>query len=164
VEIIYGYAYQSAPLFLAIYCLLYLLVGFGYLVLPSLYNGLGETKTTLKMSLITFVTLVLMSPIFTKAYNVQGLIVALLIDNFCGTIYGLYTARKNFKITFETSVLLKIYINSAVGGIPAKTRKSTPKLEKIFNLSRKLFSNYKLLKAEVGNAPQHLVILKELCA
>jgi len=119
VEVIYGNAYQSAPIFLATYSLLYLMVGFGYIVLPSLYNGLGETKTTLKMALITFMTLVFMSPILTKAYNVQGLIAAFLIANFCGTTYGLYTARKNFKIAVEVGVLLKIYINSAVGGIPA---------------------------------------------
>jgi len=119
VEVIYGSAYQLAPIFLATYSLLFLMVGFGYLVLPSLYNGLGDTKTTLKMSIITFVTLVLMSPILTKAYNVQGLIVAFLLANFCGTTYGLYTARKNFKITVELGVLLKIYINSEVGSIPA---------------------------------------------
>ena len=119
VDVIYGNAYQLAPPFLATYSLLYLMVGIGYLVLPSLYNGLGDTKTTLKMSLITFVTLALMSPILTKAYNVQGLIVAFLSANFCGTAYGLYVARKNFKIAVEIGVLLKIYINSAVGSIPA---------------------------------------------
>ena len=119
VEVIYGNAYQLAPIFLATYSLLFLMVGFGYLVLPSLYNGLGDTKTTLKMSLITFVTLVLMSPILTKAYNVQGLIAAFLMANFCGTTYGLYTAIKNFKIAVEVGALLKIYINSAVGSMPA---------------------------------------------
>jgi O-antigen/teichoic acid export membrane protein len=119
VEIIYGYAYQSASLFLAMYSLLYFLVGFGYLVLPSLYNGLGETKMTLKMSLITFVALAFLSPMFTKAYNVQGLIAAFLVASACGTIYGLYTARKNFRIAVETGVILKIYINSAISSIPA---------------------------------------------
>lgn len=119
VEIIYGYAYQSAPLFLAFYSLLYFLVGFGYLVLPSLYNGLGETKTTLRISLITFVALAFMSPMFTKAYNVQGLIAAFLVASACGTIYGLHTARRNFKIAVETGVMLKIYINSAISSIPA---------------------------------------------
>lgn len=119
IEVIYGDAYQSAPLFLATYYLLYFLVGPSYLVLPSLYNGLGETKTTLKMSLITFLILAVLSPIFTKTYNVQGLIVAFLVASTASVIYGLYTARKRFQIELDTRTLLKIYLNSAVSVIPA---------------------------------------------
>ncbi|MEM3700073.1 MAG: flippase [Candidatus Bathyarchaeia archaeon] len=119
VEIIYGNAYQAAPMFLATYCLLYFLVGFGYLVLPSLYNGLGETKITLKMSLVNFGVLVFLSPLLTKAYSVQGLIVAFLIANSLATTYGLYIARKKFHISVETHAALKIYLNSAISSIPA---------------------------------------------
>ncbi|MGQ9640634.1 MAG: oligosaccharide flippase family protein [Candidatus Bathycorpusculaceae bacterium] len=118
VEVVYGHTYQSAPVFLTIYGMLYFLVGFGYLILPSLYNGLGETKTTLKMSVITFLTLAILSPIFTKTYNVQGLIVAFLIASTGGTIYGLHVARKNFQISVDTYTLLKIYLNSAVSSLP----------------------------------------------
>lgn len=118
VELIYGHTYQLAPLFLATYCLLYFLVGFGYLVLPSLYNGLGETKTTLKMSLITFLTLAILSPILTKIYNVQGLIVAFLIASAVSTIYGLCIARKNFQISYNTSALLKIILNATISSVP----------------------------------------------
>jgi len=39
VQIIYGSAFHSAPLYLATYFALYFLVGLGYLTLTSLYNG-----------------------------------------------------------------------------------------------------------------------------
>jgi O-antigen/teichoic acid export membrane protein len=119
VQIIYGSTYGSAPLFLAICCLPYLLVGLGYLVLPSLYNGLGETKITLKMSLITFIILIVLSPILTKTYSVQGLIAAFIIASTASTLYGLHVARKNLQVLFATGALLKIYFNSAISTIPA---------------------------------------------
>jgi O-antigen/teichoic acid export membrane protein len=40
VQIIYGSTYSLASVFLSIHVLIYLLVGIGYLTLPSLYNGL----------------------------------------------------------------------------------------------------------------------------
>jgi len=118
VEIIYGHEYHLAPTFLAIYSLLYFLVGLGYLVLPSLYNGIGETKMTFKMSLIAFATIVSLSPLFTKYYSVPGLISAFLLANGCGVAYGLYNAKKKFQITIEIHKMLKIFLNSAASSIP----------------------------------------------
>ena len=114
VQIIYGSTYASAPLFLSTYCLLYFLVGIGYLNLQSLYNGLGETKTTLKISLISFFALILLSLPLTQAYGVQGIIVAFLLANTMGTLYGAYKARKKFKIEFDSRNILKIYLISLV--------------------------------------------------
>ena len=117
VQTIYGTTYQSASVFLATYCLLYLLVGFGHLTLPSFYNGIGETKTTLKMSLLTFSALAVFSPLLTKTYNVQGLIVAFLIASTIGTLYGSYVAMKKFQVKFEAPILLKVYAISAVSSV-----------------------------------------------
>lgn len=134
VQIIYGYTYESAPLFLTTYCLLYFLVGLGYLVLPSFYNGLGETKTTLKMSLITFLMLAVLSPIFTETYSVQGLIVAFLIASTAGTTYGLYIARKDFQIEFDTNIF-RIYLNSAISSILPLLMLHFTQLPKILNIT-----------------------------
>lgn len=117
VQIIYGSGFQSASLFLAIYCLLYFLVGLGYLNLTSFYNGLGETKTTLKISLITFFTLALLSPILTKTYSVPGLIIAFLVASLVSTSYGSYIARKKFQIEFDSKALAKIYLSSIMSSI-----------------------------------------------
>jgi O-antigen/teichoic acid export membrane protein len=119
VQIIYGSTYQSAPLFLAIYCLLYFLVGFGYLTLSSFFNGLGQTKISLVISLITFFSLALLSPILTSTYGVSGLITAFLIGSAVGTICGLYTAKRRFQIEFDTVSLVKVYLISIFAAFPS---------------------------------------------
>ncbi len=118
VQIIYGLEYQTAPQFLATYCLIYLLVGLGYLTLTSFFNGLGETKTTLMISLIGFVILAVLSPILTRAYSVQGSIIAILIASTAGIAYGSYRARRKFHIEFDTRSLVKIYLVSAISSVP----------------------------------------------
>ena len=118
VEIVYGSTYQPASLFLAIFCLTYFLVGLGYLTLSSFFNGLGETKTTLKASIIALIALIVLSPALTKTYSVPGLIIASLIASTASTIYGSYIARKNFQIKFDIRSIVRIYLISAVCSIP----------------------------------------------
>jgi O-antigen/teichoic acid export membrane protein len=117
VQIIYGSTYELAPLFLSTYILLYLLAGIGYLTLPSLYNGLGETKTTLKMNLITFFSLIILAVPLTQAYGVQGVITAFIISLAAGTFYGAYTARKKYSIEFDVRNVAKIYLISAFASV-----------------------------------------------
>jgi O-antigen/teichoic acid export membrane protein len=117
VQIVYGGTYDSASLFLSISCLVYFLVGMGSLTLPSLFNGLGDTKSTLKMNLITFFTLVILAIPLTQSYGVQGIIVGLLIANTAGTIFGLFKARTKFLIEYDTKCIAKIYLISALSGI-----------------------------------------------
>jgi O-antigen/teichoic acid export membrane protein len=119
VEITYGSTFESTSLFLSTYCLLYFLVGIGYLVLPSLYNGLGETRVTFEMSLITFLMLAVQAPFLTTTYGVQGLITAFLVASAVGTLYGLGVARKKFQVTFDALTLLKVYLVSAVSCVSA---------------------------------------------
>jgi O-antigen/teichoic acid export membrane protein len=118
VETVYGSTYQTASLFLALFCLTYLLVGLGYLALSSFFNGLGETKTTLKMSIISLIVLVILSPILTKMYNVPGLIIATFLASAATTIYGSYTARRNFQIEFGIRIIFRIYLISAISNFP----------------------------------------------
>jgi len=139
VEIVYGSTYQSAPVFLATYCLLYFLVGIGFLTLTSFYNGLGETKTTLKINLIAFLTLAVLSPILTKTYSVQGLIIAFLIAGVASISYGSYTARKNFKIEFGAKTLAKIYLISITSSILPLLLLQTSPMPKLFNITTGAF-------------------------
>jgi len=134
VKVIYGSTYQSAPLFLATFCLLYFLVGLGYLTLSSFYNGLGETKTTLKISLLAFITLVFLSPTLTKTYSVLGLIIASLTASTVSTIYGSYIARKNFQIEFDGRSIIKIYLISAVCSVPSVLLLYLTPLPKLFTI------------------------------
>jgi O-antigen/teichoic acid export membrane protein len=119
VQIIYGSTYQSASLFLAINSLLYFLVAIGYLTLNSLFNGLGETQITLKITLINFLTFIILAPALAKNYSAPGLIIASLISNTIATSYASHTARTKFKIEFDTQSIIKIYLISAISTIPS---------------------------------------------
>jgi O-antigen/teichoic acid export membrane protein len=118
VQIIYGSTYNSAPIFLAIYCLIYLLTGFGSLTLASFYNGLGETKTTLKIEIITFIIVIAFSPILTNLYGVLGLISSLILAKTTGTLYGLNHAKRKFHIYLDARELVKVYLVAAISVIP----------------------------------------------
>jgi stage V sporulation protein B len=135
VQIAYGSTYESAPTLLATYCPLYFLVGLGYLTLTSLYNGLGDTRTTLIISLIGFLTLAFLSPMFTQSYGVQGLIVAILIASTASTVYGSYTARKKFQIEFDIRALIKIYLISAISAVPSFLILHFANLPELFNVT-----------------------------
>jgi len=117
VEAVYGSTYIYASEFLRTFCLLYLLIGIGYLTLPSLYNGLGDTKTTLRMNIITFLMLLILLPLLTQYYGVQGLIIATIGAAAAGTLYGILLARKKFQVKFAKMALFKIYFLSAVSSI-----------------------------------------------
>ena len=114
VQIIYGSTYNSAAAYLTVYCFLYFLVGIGFLNFVSLYNGLGETKITLRISLITFVVMLFLSVPLTSSYGVTGLIFAFLIASASGQIYALFFAKKRFTLEFHTKPLLKIYFISII--------------------------------------------------
>lgn len=118
VQIIYGSTFQSAPLLLAMYYLVYFLIGIGYLVLVSFYSGIGETKIALKMSVIIFLIIAILSPFLTEAYGAPGLIAAYLLANTTGTLYGTYTAPKKFQIEFGAHQIAKIYLISTVSISP----------------------------------------------
>jgi O-antigen/teichoic acid export membrane protein len=135
VQTIYGTTYDLAPLFLSTYCSVYFLVGIGYLVLPTLYNGLGETKTTLKMSLITFATLILTSLPLTQQYGVHGTIVSFLIANSASTIYGLIVARRKLEVELDIKTLATIYLISALSCITPLLLITLTNLPNILNVA-----------------------------
>jgi len=119
VRIVYGSMYRSGSLFLASYVLMYFLVGFGYLTLASFFNGFGKTKITFTMNLITFLIVLVLSPVLTQSYGVLGLIIAFLIANVADNIYAFYVARSSFKIEFDVRSMIKIYLVSFLSSIPA---------------------------------------------
>jgi len=135
VQIIYGGTYQSASLFLSMYCLVYFLVGIGFSTLPSLYSGLGDTKTTLKMSLATFFTLILLAVPLTQAFSVQGLIVAFLIANTTGTLYGACKAKRKLRIEIDAKNIATIYLISAASCTIPILLKTLVSLPSILNLA-----------------------------
>lgn len=119
IQIVYGASFASAPIYLSLYAMLYLLVGLGYSVQINLFNGLGETKQTLKVSLIQLVFFVFLAPFLTKAIGVTGLIVSILTSNTSATIYGAYIAKSRYKAELNYKSLIRVYLVALVSAAPA---------------------------------------------
>lgn len=118
VQLVYGSVYETAPLFLALSSLVYLLVVIGYLSLTSLFNGLGETRLTLKVTLVNFLILVALSPILAAVYNVVGAIVASLIAGLAAASYSAYIGTRKLKVEFDFKPTLKIYLIGVLSSLP----------------------------------------------
>jgi len=118
VEIIYGGDYTTASLFLSLAIIQFYLVGLGSLILGSLFNGLGDTKTTLKISLISGSTFLVLAPLMTWILKVPGMIMATLISSLFATVYGLSAAKSKLKVKIEAGKMLRIYLAAFLPVIP----------------------------------------------
>jgi O-antigen/teichoic acid export membrane protein len=119
VEFLYGSVYTSAPLFLSLSCLLYLLVGMGYLTLTSVFNGLSKTRLTLNVTLVNFVVLIVLSPILAVSFGVVGVIVAYLIAGLISSLYAARIAVRQLKISFDVKPLVRIYLVALISCFPS---------------------------------------------
>ena len=118
VKIIYGENYTTASYFLSLSMLQYYLIGIGGLVLGSLFNGLGETKLSLKITIVRSTTLIILALILTYLFKIPGLILAILVSSLVGNMYGLSIAKSKFKVEIETKKILRVYLSSLIPVIP----------------------------------------------
>jgi peptidoglycan biosynthesis protein MviN/MurJ (putative lipid II flippase) len=72
----------------------------------------------MKISLITFILVAALTPIFTLAYSVVGLIIAFLIANTIGISYGAFYARRKYAVQFDLAGTAKILFVSLVCVVP----------------------------------------------
>ncbi|MEM2168103.1 MAG: oligosaccharide flippase family protein [Candidatus Bathyarchaeia archaeon] len=134
VYVLYGHSYGLAPLFLSLYALTFLYVGFGSAVFTHLLSGIGRTSVVLKLNLINLLTFSPMAPVFTRAYGVPGLIVALLISNAFPLTYALHFAIKRLKLSIDFKASLRIYSASLLSALPLLTLLHTLPLNHVLNL------------------------------
>ena len=118
VTLLYGATYTSAALFLSLSCSIYLLSIIGSLTLLSVFNGLGKTRLTMNMTLINFVLLLVLSPIFAAAYDVVGVIVASLLSTIVASVYAAVVAVRQLGIKFHFTSNLRIYLISFLSALP----------------------------------------------
>jgi O-antigen/teichoic acid export membrane protein len=100
----YGSGYAFAPQYLVLLSALYLLTAISYLVLGSFLNGVAETRTVLKMSVLTVAVYLPLGPALAWVWGPYGLLVAYILSNAASTVYGIrqisakYYARPNLRV------------------------------------------------------------------
>jgi peptidoglycan biosynthesis protein MviN/MurJ (putative lipid II flippase) len=73
---------------------------------------------TLKIGVLTFIIVAVLSPFFAWSYGVPGLIVAFLIANIVGTTYGAYVAKKKHNVEFAFPAVMRIGLVALVSAVP----------------------------------------------
>jgi O-antigen/teichoic acid export membrane protein len=111
---IYGSEFALASTFIVFYLLTNLRAGFGSVVLPYLFSGVGRTDVVLKSSLIYLVSFFPLAFLLITSYDIIGLIVAGVICSFFSTLYELFMASKMFNLSIDVYSSAKIYVTSAL--------------------------------------------------
>ena len=117
VHTLYGQQYQTAPAYLALYMLSFLLTAIGMYVTGALFNSQGDTKTTLKINLINFATSIPLAVTLIPTYGVPGLITSILTAQLISTAYSLHQVHKKYRMNIEWISSLKIMAASLSSAI-----------------------------------------------
>jgi len=96
IHLTYGNSYTLAPQYLMLLSALYLLTAIGYLVLASFLNGVAETRTVVKMNVLTLGVYLPLGPALAWLWGPYGVLVAYILSNATSTFYGITQTSRKF--------------------------------------------------------------------
>jgi len=85
----FGSGYALAPQYLVLLAALYLLTAISYLVLGNFLSGIADTRTVLKMSVVTLAVYLPLGPVLATLWGPFGLLIAYILSIATSTVYGL---------------------------------------------------------------------------
>jgi len=89
VYVTFGSGYTLAPQYLVLLSALYLLTTISYLVLGNFLSGVADTRTVLKISVMTLVVYLPLGPVLAWLWGPFGLLIAYILSNATSILYGL---------------------------------------------------------------------------
>lgn len=110
---LFGNKWTYAPLFLTLYVVDNLFTIFGSLSLGGLLAGLGETKTQMKLSLITLIIGIPLAFLLIPTMGIIGLILTSIIAGKPSLIIGLHWIWKKYKAKVDINLSIRILAASA---------------------------------------------------
>jgi O-antigen/teichoic acid export membrane protein len=116
---LFGDKYEFTPLFLSLLAVTYLYTAFGSLSVTSLLNGLGETRFTMKLILLTAGIGFPLSYVLISQLGVIGLILTTLIAVVPSLIISRFWIWKHYDLTIDWIYSGKIIFSSAIPAILA---------------------------------------------
>jgi O-antigen/teichoic acid export membrane protein len=116
VSALFGAKYASAPLFLALYAVNYLLTAFGLYSTGTLISGQGETRLYLKLAIVTTVTGTALAVLLVPTFGVVGLIITTVLDGVPTLAILLYWIKKHYDASVDWAFSAKILVSSAASG------------------------------------------------
>jgi len=119
ISTLFGEKWAYAPVYLTLYVTNNFFVIFGDLILGNLLAGIGETKTLMKLSLITLACGVPTAYISMPSMGIIGLIIAQITAGIPSLILGSHIVWKHYKAKVNVKENLKIFIASATAALIA---------------------------------------------
>lgn len=116
---LFGEKWTYAPFFLTLYMINNLFVIFGGLMLGSLLAGLGETKTQMKLSLLTLAFGMSLAFLLIPSMGIVGLILTSITAGIPSISIGLYWIWKRYKAKADIKASMKILTASAIASAAA---------------------------------------------
>lgn len=114
----YGSGYTFAPQYLMLLSALYLLTAISYLVLGSFLNGVADTRTVVKMSVLTLAIYLPLGPALAALWGPNGLLVAYVLANAASTIYGLRRVMMRYHVQPDLRASGRVLLAALVAAVP----------------------------------------------
>jgi hypothetical protein len=102
--------YPMVPLYLSVYILNYAWEGLGGMSLGTLISGIGESRISLRASIITFVTGITLALIMVPRLGMVGILITIVLDSRGGWIYNTLWVKRNLGITVDWGSTIRIYL------------------------------------------------------
>jgi len=116
VSALFGSKYGSAPLFLALLAVNYLLTAFGALSIGTLISGQGKTRFYLELAIINTITGIVLAVLLVPTLGVVGLIMTTIFDGVPGLVISLDWIKKHYDASVDWGSSAKILVSSAAAG------------------------------------------------
>jgi len=114
ISTLFGEQYVYAPFFLTIYVIGNLFSGLGSLSMGTLLTGLGETKTLMKLSLLTLLIGLPLAFLLIPNLGIIGVILGTLFAGVPSMFLGLHWIWKHYKVTADWGSCAKIFVASTI--------------------------------------------------
>jgi O-antigen/teichoic acid export membrane protein len=114
---IVGTKWSDVPFFLILYSISFLYSGLGNLSLENFLNGLGETKVTMKLALISLGVGLPLSLTLIPMFGIPGLIVTTWVVGIPSLAVGLWWIRRHFGATIDWVSSTKIFLASGMAAV-----------------------------------------------
>jgi O-antigen/teichoic acid export membrane protein len=114
----YGSSYTFAPQYLVLLSVLYLFSVISYLVLGSFLNGVAQTGTVVRMSVLTLVVYLPLGPALAWLWGPYGLLVAYILANGASTIYGIRQTSVKFDARPDLKSGARILLAGLAAAVP----------------------------------------------
>jgi O-antigen/teichoic acid export membrane protein len=114
----YGSRYGLAPDYLLLLSASYLLGTIGSLVLGSFFNGVADTRTVVKISVLTLGVYLPLGPILAWLWGPYGILVVNILSAVASTLYGLRQASVRFNARPDLNGAVGIALAGLGAAIP----------------------------------------------